>query len=389
MTTPDSGLASQRFIDESLAQIAGHLRPRLGGRDFGAVKVLVGMSGGVDSALSAWIMRELGFQVQGAFMKNWDEDDGGEYCDALDSWLSAQRVADDLGVELLQLSFSAEYWQRVFSHFLAEHRAGRTPNPDVLCNKEIKFGAFLAYADAHSADFIVSGHYARVAGAEPTLLQGVDAGKDQSYFLHALSRAQLARALLPLGYFRKSEVRAWARAVGLSNHDRKDSTGICFVGERPMREFLQRYLPKDPGAIVDEHGRVLGEHTGLVYYTIGQRSGLGIGGVRGAAEGAWYVAQKDFARNQLVVVMGADHPLLLSTEVRCEQVHWIEAPVTSCSAKLRYRQPQQSCELSACGASACNLHFDQPQRAVCPGQYAVFYAGERCLGGGVIAQAGG
>ena len=369
-----------------LQQIADELQQRVGERNFADVRVLVGMSGGVDSSLSAWLMRELGFQVQGAFMKNWDEDDGGEYCDALDSWLSAQRVADDLGIELLQLSFSEQYWEKVFSYFLNEHRAGRTPNPDVLCNKEIKFGAFLSYAEAADADFIVSGHYARIVGKEPMLLQGLDASKDQSYFLHALSPAQLARALMPLGSMRKQQVRAWAKSAGLVSHDRKDSTGICFIGERPMREFLQRYLPQERGEIVNDDGMVLGQHLGLAYYTIGQRSGLGIGGVKGLAEAAWYVAGKDFESNRLLVVAGGDHPALLSTSVYCEQFHWLAEPVSAASAKLRYRQQPDDCTIEALGADTYKLSFAKPQRAACPGQYAVVYSGERCLGGGVIAR---
>ena len=370
---------------QALQQIADELQQRLGARAFTDVKVLVAMSGGVDSSLSAWIMRELGFRVQGAFMKNWDDDDGSEYCDALDSWLSAQRVADDLGIELRQLSFSAQYWQKVFSRFLEEHRAGRTPNPDILCNKEIKFGAFWDYAADNSADFIVSGHYARIVGDEPMLLQGLDASKDQSYFLHALSASQLARSLMPIGSLPKQQVREWAKAANLISHDRKDSTGICFIGERPMREFLARYLTQERGEIVNEDGQVLGEHLGLAYYTIGQRSGLGIGGVKGLPEAAWYVAGKDFAANHLLVVAGSEHPALFSKVVHCEQCHWLAAPVTAASAKLRYRQQQEDCSVELIGEDAYKLSFANPQRAVCPGQYAVLYAGERCLGGGVIS----
>ena len=370
----------------ALELIARQLVERLGARSFAATKVLVAMSGGVDSSLCAWIMRELGFQVQGAFMKNWDEDDGSEYCDALDSWLSAQRVADYLSLELLQSSFSEQYWQRVFNHFLAEHRAGRTPNPDVLCNREIKFGAFIDYADSHDADFIVSGHYARLLGQPTQLWQSLDSSKDQSYFLHALSHEQLQRALMPLGSISKAQVRSWARELGLASHDRKDSTGICFIGERPMREFLQRYLQVDPGDIVDDSGSVLGQHQGLAFYTIGQRSGLGIGGVRGKAEAAWYVSGKDFANNRLLVVSGAEHPHLYRSKVYCEQMNWLQPAPEHCSAKLRYRQQQAECKLINHGDS-CELIFPQPQRAVAPGQYAVLYQGQHCLGGGVITSA--
>lgn len=354
--------------------------------------VIVGMSGGVDSSVAALLLIEQGYRVEGLFMKNWDEDDGTEYCTARADLADAQAVCDRIGITLHTANFAAEYWDRVFEHFLAEYRAGRTPNPDILCNKEIKFKAFLDYALVLGADYIATGHYARKRDNGPSarLLKGLDPNKDQSYFLHAVGGEQLAKTLFPVGELPKTDVRAIARRHQLITHDKKDSTGICFIGERRFKDFLQRYLPAQPGAIEDTEGRALGEHHGLMYHTIGQRQGLGIGGVHGAGDQPWYVVEKDLERNVLVVAQGTEHPRLYARALRLNQLHWIsevpELPLR-CSAKTRYRQPDQACLLTPLDGGGYRVEFSEPQRAITPGQSAVFYRGEECLGGGVIEQA--
>ncbi|MDX1696571.1 MAG: tRNA 2-thiouridine(34) synthase MnmA [Ketobacteraceae bacterium] len=358
-------------------------------------KVIIGMSGGVDSSVSALLLLEQGYEVEGLFMKNWEEDDGTEYCTALTDLADAQAVAEQLGITLHTANFAAEYWDNVFEHFLTEYRAGRTPNPDILCNKEIKFKAFLDYAVELGADYIATGHYARRGAASDNehgqfapLLRGLDGNKDQSYFLHAVSGKRLARTLFPLGELDKTEVREIARRHGFVNHDKKDSTGICFIGERRFKDFLERYIPAQPGDMVTENGEVIGTHSGLMFYTIGQRQGLGIGGVADANDEPWYVLDKDLGNNRLVVGQGNNNPLLFSERLRASHIHWIdgkgpELPLR-CTAKTRYRQPDQACEILPLEDNHYVVSFDRPQRAVTPGQYVVFYDGDICLGGGVI-----
>ncbi len=367
-------------------------------------RVVVGLSGGVDSAVSAHLLKQQGHEVIGVFMKNWEDDDtsaeaaddGTSYCSSRQDFLDAASVADVLGIDLEHVNFAADYKDRVFADFLREYQAGRTPNPDVLCNAEIKFKAFLDHAMRLGAECIATGHYARVRerDARFELLKGLDPLKDQSYFLHRLSQAQLAKTLFPVGELPKTEVRRIAAEIGLPNATKKDSTGICFIGERPFREFLNRYLRHEPGAIVDDRGRTLGQHVGLSFYTLGQRQGLGIGGVkeRGAARGAgdhtpWFVARKDLARNTLVVVQGHQHPWLQSSALRFEAASWV-AGNPPCdgpyAAKTRYRQADAPCVMHSEGAARFDLRFDQPQWAVTPGQSAVLYDGDVCLGGGVI-----
>lgn len=359
-------------------------------------RVVVGMSGGVDSSVTAWLLKEQGYEVIGLFMKNWEDDDDSEYCSTRQDWLDAVSVADVVGVDIEAVNFAAEYKDRVFADFLREYSAGRTPNPDVLCNAEIKFKAFLDHAMSLGADHIATGHYARVrqVGESFELLKAVDHTKDQSYFLHRLNQAQLARTLFPLGEITKQEVRKIALELGLPNAAKKDSTGICFIGERPFREFLNRYLPTQPGPILTEDDQQVGVHHGLSFYTLGQRKGLGIGGVKGRqhADGTgpvWYVARKDMARNTLYVVEGHDHPWLLSEGLIADQVSWVSghAPASGhYAAKTRYRQHDAACSLIA-GADThgFGLKFDQMQWAVTPGQSAVLYDGDVCLGGGIIA----
>ncbi len=352
-------------------------------------RVIVGMSGGVDSSVAALLLQQQGYELEGLFMKNWEEDDGTEYCTAKEDLADAAAVAQKLGIKLHTANFAAEYWDNVFEHFLAEYRAGRTPNPDVLCNREIKFRAFLDYALHLGADFIATGHYARTGKLQgrTCLLKGLDADKDQSYFLHAVGEAELARTLFPIGQLEKSRVRELAADHGLVTHDKKDSTGICFIGERRFKDFLARYLPAQPGQIETWEGEVLGQHQGLMYYTLGQRQGLGIGGISGT-EGAWYVADKQLARNVLVVVQGSDHPRLFSDGLRSRQLFWVDGHGPNlplrCRAKTRYRQPDQPCRLHALEDGGIEVVFDQPQRAVTPGQSVVFYQDDACLGGGVI-----
>ncbi len=351
--------------------------------------VIVGMSGGVDSSVAAWRLLQEGYEVQGLFMSNWDEDEDG-YCTAAQDYQDARRVCEQLGIELHKVSFAGEYRERVFNYFLEEYRAGRTPNPDVLCNREIKFGVCFDYARRLGADYVATGHYARVVH-EPhvRLLKGLDPQKDQSYFLHAMPGSALARTLFPIGEMHKDEVRRIARDLTLPVFDKKDSTGICFIGERPFAEFLSKYLPAQPGRIESADGRPLGTHQGLMYYTLGQRQGLGIGGRQDADAAPWYVAAKDLTRNVLTVVQGHDHPLLFAAQMHVEQLTWVTgAPPDEnfrCTAKVRYRQADQDCTVTMAADGACDVVFDQPQRAVTPGQYAVFYRDSECLGGGVIA----
>ncbi|MGH8690252.1 MAG: tRNA 2-thiouridine(34) synthase MnmA [Burkholderiales bacterium] len=341
------------------------------------------MSGGVDSSVAALLAKRAGHEVVGLFMKNWEDDDDDEYCSTREDLIDAAAAADAIGIELEAVNFSAEYKERVFAEFLREYSAGRTPNPDVLCNAEIKFRAFLDHALRLGAQKIATGHYARTDGVK--LLRGKDLAKDQSYFLHRLTQEQLARVMFPVGGMKKPEVRRMALEAGLPNHAKKDSTGICFIGERPFREFLNRYLPKVPGLIVNEKGAPVGEHIGLAFYTIGQRKGIGIGG----AGEPWYVADKKRDANELVVVQGHDHPLLMKKSLRAEDTAWIagEAPAapSAHTAKTRYRQADAPCTLSKVLQSEIRVDFSSPQWAVTPGQSVVLYDGEVCLGGGVIS----
>ncbi len=381
-------------------------------------RVVVGLSGGVDSAVSAYLLKQQGHEVVGIFMKNWEDDDDSEYCSSRQDWLDAASVADVIGIDIEHVNFAAEYKDRVFAEFLREYQAGRTPNPDILCNAEIKFKAFLDHAMRLGAEKIATGHYARVrcvaadtgepvgsdgtsrasardgAGVRHQLLKGLDPLKDQSYFLHRLTQAQLAKTMFPVGELPKTEVRRLAAEIGLPNAKKKDSTGICFIGERPFREFLNRYIASAPGPIKDERGRTIGEHVGLSFYTLGQRQGLGIGGVRakGAQKGGsehepWFVARKDIARNTLWAVQGHDHPWLLTPRLRAHDASWVAGeppPAGAMAAKTRYRQADAPCAMEPLGGAGFVLRFEQPQWAVTPGQSAVLYDGEVCLGGGVI-----
>jgi tRNA-specific 2-thiouridylase len=353
-------------------------------------RIVVGMSGGVDSSVAAWLLKEQGFDVIGVFMKNWEDDDTDAYCTSRADLVDAASVADVIGIELEAVNFAAEYRERVFRLFLRDYEAGRTPNPDVLCNSEIKFRAFLEYARTLGADRIATGHYARArrtADGRVELLKAADAAKDQSYFLHRLTQKQLEPVMFPLGEMSKRDVRALARRAGLPTHAKKDSTGICFIGERPFRDFLARYLPRTPGAMITPQGRVVGTHQGLAYYTLGQRQGLGIGGTRDGDTGAWYVAGKDLAANRLIVVQGAEHPLLRRRDVDAGDVHWIAGAPPRLpgryAAKTRYRMADAPCAVSA-HRDALRARFDEPQWAPTPGQFLVIYDAEVCLGGGVI-----
>src|SRR6476659_1152926 len=370
-------------------------------------RIVVGLSGGVDSSVAAWLLKRAGHEVVGIFMKNWEDDDDSEYCSSNIDFVDAAAVADVIGIPIEHVNFAAEYKDRVFAEFLREYQAGRTPNPDVLCKAEIKFKAFLDHAMRLGAEKIATGHYARVREHEGRfqLLKGLDDSKDQSYFLHRLNQAQLATTLFPVGELRKTEVRRLAEEIGLPNAKKKASTGICFIGERPFREFLNRYISKEPGPIKDERGRVIGQHQGLSFYTLGQRQGLGIGGVkppkgamdgkapsgrpaRGGGEHApWFVARKDIDHNTLWVVQGHDHPWLQSLALQADDASWIagEAPAAgSYGSKTRYRQADAPCRLAPGANGAFELAFPQPQWAVTPGQSAVLYDGDVCLGGGVI-----
>ncbi|MEQ1636550.1 MAG: tRNA 2-thiouridine(34) synthase MnmA [Methylococcales bacterium] len=353
--------------------------------------IIVGMSGGVDSSVTALLLLEQGHRVTGLFMKNWEEDDGTEYCTAMEDLTDAQQVCDKLGIELKTVNFAAEYWDEVFEVFLSEFAAGRTPNPDILCNKHVKFKAFLNYAiEDLGAEYIATGHYARIhqLNGEFCLLKGLDPNKEQSYFLYTLGQKQLARSLFPIGHLHKPEIRAMAEKAGFANSRKKDSTGICFIGERKFKEFLQRYLPTQPGEMRTPEGQYIGKHSGLMYYTLGQRQGLGIGGVKDAPDEAWYVLEKDLPHNILIVGQGHEHPLMLHNALEASQLDWCnDQPLTQpiqCMAKTRYRQADQACYLEPIGHDRCRVAFEQPQRAITPGQSVVFYQGEVCLGGGII-----
>jgi len=352
-------------------------------------KIVVGMSGGVDSSVAALLLKRAGYDVVGLFMKNWEDDDDDEYCSTRQDLVDCASVAEVIGVDLEVVNFSAEYRERVFSAFLGEYSAGRTPNPDVLCNAEIKFKAFLDHAMKLGANRIATGHYARIReeGGRFELLKARDPSKDQSYFLHRLNQRQLSRVLFPVGELKKTEVRKIAQEAGLHNFAKRDSTGICFIGERPFREFLNRYLPTRPGPMRTPEGRTVGEHVGLSFYTIGQRKGVGIGGMKDSAGGAWYVCGKDLEKNELIVVQGHDHPLLLSRRLRAEDLAWVsgEGPRSGepYSAKTRYRQTDADCRIRDAG-EGIEVEFTDPQWAVTPGQSVVLYAGDACLGGGVI-----
>lgn len=354
-------------------------------------RVIVGMSGGVDSSVSAYLLQQQGYQVEGLFMKNWEEDDNEEYCTAAADLADAQAVCDKLGIELHTINFSAEYWDRVFEYFLDEYRAGRTPNPDIMCNKEIKFKAFLEFAcEDLGADYIATGHYVRnrktATGHE--MLRGLDTNKDQSYFLYTLSEKQVGQTLFPVGELEKPKVREIAEQLGLATATKKDSTGICFIGERKFTEFLGRFLPAQPGVIETVDGEAIGEHQGLMYHTLGQRKGLGIGGKQGASDQPWYTVDKDLERNVLVVAQGATHPRLFSNGLEADQIHWVDrTPLQNtlrCTVKTRYRQQDIPATVRAISDDRVEVIFDEPQSAVTPGQSVVFYQNEVCLGGAII-----
>lgn len=357
------------------------------------IRVIVGMSGGVDSSVSAYLLQQQGYDVVGLFMKNWEEDDNEEYCSAASDLADAQAVCDKLGIKLLTINFAAEYWDNVFEHFLAEYRAGRTPNPDILCNKEIKFKAFLDYAaEDLGADYIATGHYVRKReqNGKVELLRGLDKNKDQSYFLYTLSEAQISKSLFPVGELEKPQVRKIAEQLELVTATKKDSTGICFIGERKFRDFLARYLPAQSGLIRTVDGEVIGEHQGLMYHTLGQRKGLGIGGLKNADETPWYVVDKDIAHNELIVAQGHDHPALFSGGLIAGQLHWVDRqPLTTslrCTVKTRYRQQDIPCQINPINEQQIEVIFDESVAAVTPGQSAVFYSNEVCLGGGIIEE---
>lgn len=356
-------------------------------------KVVVGMSGGVDSSVSAYLLQQQGYQVVGLFMKNWEEDDTDEYCSAAVDLADAQAVCDKLNIKLYTINFAAEYWDNVFEHFLSEYKAGRTPNPDILCNKEIKFKAFLEYAAQDlGADYIATGHYVRkrTTGDKVELLRGVDNNKDQSYFLYTLSEDQVKQSLFPVGELEKPQVRKIAEQLGLATASKKDSTGICFIGERKFSDFLARYLPAQAGAIRTVDGQVIGKHQGLMYHTLGQRKGLGIGGLKQADDTPWYVVDKDIKNNELIVAQGHDHPALFSDGLIAQQLHWVNRKAVTkpftCTVKTRYRQQDIQCQVNPISEDKIEVIFANPVAAVTPGQSAVFYQDEVCLGGGIIEE---
>ena len=353
-------------------------------------RVVVGMSGGVDSSVAALLLKQQGYDVIGLFMKNWEDDDDDEYCSSREDLIDAVSVADVIGIPIEAVNFSKEYKERVFSYFLREYEAGRTPNPDILCNSEIKFKAFLEHAISLGAGSMATGHYAQVREVDGhyQLLKASDDSKDQSYFLHRLNQSQLSKSLFPLGTLLKSKIREIARQYGLPNHAKKDSTGICFIGERPFREFLNRYLPNQPGEMRTPEGQVVGKHIGLSFYTIGQRQGLGIGGARESSGEPWFVANKDMANNRLVVVQGHNHPALLKHGLTALDMHWIngQAPdiTRAYAAKTRYRQADAACRIESLNNGNAHFNFSEAQWAITPGQSVVVYDGEICLGGGII-----
>lgn len=356
-------------------------------------KVVVGMSGGVDSSVSAYLLQQQGYQVVGLFMKNWEEDDTDEYCSAAVDLADAQAVCDKLNIKLYTINFAAEYWDNVFEHFLSEYKAGRTPNPDILCNKEIKFKAFLEYAAQDlGADYIATGHYVRkrTTGDKVELLRGVDNNKDQSYFLYTLSEDQVRQSLFPVGELEKPQVRKIAEQLGLATASKKDSTGICFIGERKFSDFLARYLPAQAGAIRTVDGQIIGKHQGLMYHTLGQRKGLGIGGLKQADDTPWYVVDKDIKNNELIVAQGHDHSALFSDGLIAQQLHWVDRKAVTkpftCTVKTRYRQQDIQCQVNPISEDKIEVIFANPVAAVTPGQSAVFYQDEVCLGGGIIEE---
>ncbi len=352
--------------------------------------VVVGMSGGVDSSVAAYILKQQGYKVIGVFMKNWEEDDTDEYCSAAEDMADAKSIADKLEIPFKTINFSAEYWDRVFEYFLEEYRAGRTPNPDIMCNKEIKFKAFLDYALVLGADYIATGHYVRVKreNNKSLMLRGIDENKDQSYFLYTLNQSQLNKSMFPVGELEKPQVRKIAEEQGFVTANKKDSTGICFIGERKFKDFLEQFLPAQPGNIEDNLGNVIGKHNGLMYHTLGQRKGIGIGGRASASEEPWYAVEKDMQRNVLIVGQGHDHPKLLSQGLIGSQMHWVDPSSTlesfECTAKSRYRQHDFKCTVTRVDEANWEVTFNQQQRAITPGQSIVFYQNEKCLGGGII-----
>lgn len=355
-------------------------------------KVIVGLSGGVDSSVTALILKQQGYQVEGLFMKNWEGDDTEDYCPAMEDMKDALSVCEALEIPLHIENFSKEYWNNVFEHFLSEYKVGRTPNPDILCNKEVKFKAFLEHAMGLGADYIATGHYARIKrdeNGECAMLKGIDNNKDQTYFLYTLQQHQLQKALFPIGEYAKSEVRKMAEVAGFNQvFDKKDSTGICFIGERKFKDFLQRFIPAQPGDIVDTEGNKIGKHDGLMYHTLGQRKGLGIGGGFGDSERPWYSADKNLETNQLIAVQGSDHPFLNHPYLTANTLDWVSGEVPELNkpikAKVRYRQPEQPCMIIAVENGTIQVQFDDIQTAITPGQSVVFYDGETCLGGGII-----
>ncbi len=355
-----------------------------------STKVIVGMSGGVDSSIAAWLLINQGYQVEGLFMKNWEQDDTHDFCPAAQDLADAQAVCNQLKIPLHTVNFAAEYWDNVFEHFLKEYQKGRTPNPDVLCNKEIKFNAFLNHALSLGADFIATGHYAKnkIEGDIGYLYKSKDREKDQTYFLHAVSPQALAKTLFPIGDYLKTQIREFAKDLGLVTHAKKDSTGICFIGEKRFKSFLQEFILAKPGEIKDMHDNIIGQHDGLMFYTIGQRQGLGIGGLKNTADEPWYVVDKDVSTNTLYIAQGSHHPMLYAQGLICGPIYWLDKcqndlPVT-CYAKTRYRQQEQPCMISPADGETHYVMFSSPQRAITPGQYVVFYNQNKCLGGATI-----